>query len=75
LFGSTSTPHAELFLGFQYHAPSAAAAAAAAAADQRVIVACHHPLAPGSAPEQYLAWNHQELLALLEQHAGTFPAL
>jgi hypothetical protein len=51
--------------------PHACSAAAAAAADQRVIVACHHPLAPGSAPEQYLAWNYQELLALLEQHAGT----
>ncbi|WIA21411.1 hypothetical protein OEZ85_000626 [Tetradesmus obliquus] len=45
--------------------------AEAAMADQRVIVACHHPLAPGSAPEQYLAWNYEAVLQLLEQRAGT----
>jgi hypothetical protein len=38
-------------------------------------VACHHPLAPGSAPEQYLAWNYQAVLAVLEQHAGGVLAL
>lgn len=27
--------------------------------------ACHHPLAPGSAPPHYLAWNHEELRQLL----------
>jgi hypothetical protein len=34
------------------------------------MLACHHPLAPGSAPDQYLAWNYEGLLQLLEQHAG-----
>ncbi|KAF6253250.1 Metallo-dependent phosphatase-like protein [Scenedesmus sp. NREL 46B-D3] len=45
--------------------------AEAAMAGQRVIVACHHPLAPGSAPDQYLAWGYEAVLQLLEQHAGT----
>jgi hypothetical protein len=41
---------------------------AAASAQQQVLVACHHPLAPGSAPPQYLAWNHLEILAVLEAY-------
>ncbi|KAF6249655.1 Metallo-dependent phosphatase-like protein [Scenedesmus sp. NREL 46B-D3] len=45
--------------------------AEAAMAGQRVIAACHHPLAPGSAPDQYLAWGYEAVLQLLEQHAGT----
>ncbi len=43
---------------------------AAAADSQRVIVACHHPLAQGSAPEPYLAYDAQELCTLLE-YEGT----
>lgn len=41
-------------------------------AGDKVIVACHHPLAPGSAPDQYLAWDHESIRQLLEDsHPGT----
>lgn len=42
----------------------------AAQQQQQVVVACHHPLAPGSAPDQYLAWDNDLVLQRLEQHTG-----
>lgn len=39
--------------------------AAAATQQQQVIVACHHPLAPGSAPDEYLAWGNEAILQVL----------
>eukprot|EP00878_Enallax_costatus_P024438 GHUV01026077.1.p1 GENE.GHUV01026077.1~~GHUV01026077.1.p1 ORF type:complete len:148 (+),score=24.68 GHUV01026077.1:202-645(+) len=35
---------------------------------QHVIIACHHPLAPGSAPDQYLAWGNDAIMQELERH-------
>lgn len=37
---------------------------------QHVIVACHHPLAPGSAPDHYLAWDNDAITQELERHPG-----
>jgi len=37
----------------------------AAGEQERVILALHHPLAPGSTPQKLLAWNFRELLALV----------
>lgn len=37
----------------------------AAAEQQQVIAACHHPIAPGSAPDMYFAWGNDELLEML----------
>ncbi|GBF93106.1 hypothetical protein Rsub_05717 [Raphidocelis subcapitata] len=45
--------------------------AAAKAEGQRAVVACHHPLAPGSAPAHYLAWDHAAIRAALESAPGT----
>ncbi|KAI3431396.1 hypothetical protein D9Q98_004449 [Chlorella vulgaris] len=45
--------------------------AAAAAARQRVIVACHLVFYPGTAPNTCLLWNYEEVLQILQQHAGT----
>lgn len=42
----------------------------AANQQQQVIVACHHPLAPGSAPAQYMAWDNDVILEMLERHQG-----
>lgn len=39
----------------------------AAAEQERVILALHHPLAPGSAPDNLLAWNFQDLLGLISE--------
>ncbi|KAI8469407.1 MAG: Metallo-dependent phosphatase-like protein [Monoraphidium minutum] len=47
--------------------------AAAAAAGERVVAAAHHPLAEGSAPAHYLAWDHAELRAALEDTPGLVP--
>lgn len=47
--------------------------AAAAAAGERVIAAAHHPLVEGSAPAHYLAWNHEEIRAALEERPGLVP--
>jgi 3',5'-cyclic AMP phosphodiesterase CpdA len=44
--------------------------AAAKAGGERAIVACHHPLAPGSAPAHYLAWDHAAIRAALEEAPG-----
>lgn len=38
---------------------------------EQVLVACHHPIAPGSAPEEYLAWDHEKLLQVLCGATGT----
>lgn len=40
----------------------------AASKQECVILACHHPIAPGSAPQQYLAWDYEQLLEVLSQH-------
>ncbi|CAI5474112.1 unnamed protein product, partial [Closterium sp. Yama58-4] len=32
---------------------------------ERVVVALHHPIAVGSAPDDLLAWNHQEICDVL----------
>ncbi|KAI8465760.1 MAG: Metallo-dependent phosphatase-like protein [Monoraphidium minutum] len=42
----------------------------AAAAGGRVVVAAHHPLAPGAAPAHYLSWSHRELRAAFEERPG-----
>lgn len=42
----------------------------AATQQQQVIVACHYPLAPGSAPDQYMAWGNGVITQKLEQHKG-----
>lgn len=31
----------------------------------QVIMACHHPIAPGSAPDEYLAWDNDKILQLM----------
>jgi hypothetical protein len=40
----------------------------AAAERAQVIVTSHHPLAPGSAPDRYLAWNYEEILGIMSKH-------
>ncbi|GBF91849.1 hypothetical protein Rsub_04954 [Raphidocelis subcapitata] len=47
--------------------------AAASDAGERVIVACHHPLVSGSAPDHYLAWNAAEITAAFDAHPGLVP--
>lgn len=42
----------------------------AAQAQEKVIVACHHPIAPGSAPAMYLAWDYERLLQMLTAAPG-----
>lgn len=44
--------------------------AEAAAAGERTIVACHHPLAPGSAPDHYMSWSHEAVRDVLEAQPG-----
>jgi 3',5'-cyclic AMP phosphodiesterase CpdA len=44
--------------------------AAAAQQQERVIVTCHHPIAPGSAPDEYLAWGYKQLQQVLTDAAG-----
>lgn len=44
--------------------------AAAGQQQERVIVACHHPVAPGSAPDEYLAWGYEKLQQVLTDAAG-----
>lgn len=39
-------------------------------AKEHVVVACHHPIAPGSAPDMYLAWGNDQLLSVLCGSAG-----
>ncbi|KIZ05411.1 hypothetical protein MNEG_2546 [Monoraphidium neglectum] len=41
-----------------------------AAEGGRVVVAAHHPLAPGAAPDAYLGWGHAELRAAFEERPG-----
>jgi hypothetical protein len=43
--------------------------AAAGQQQERVIVACHHPIAPGSAPDEYLAWGYEQLQQVLTDAA------
>lgn len=69
----SSTPNAQAWnggLGADQIAWLRKQLADAAAAGERVIVACHHPLAPGSAPEMYLAWDHDKIRAILEEKPG-----
>ena len=42
----------------------------AAAEGAEVVVTSHHPLAPGSAPDRYLAWNYDEILGIINKYPG-----
>lgn len=36
---------------------------------EKILVVCHHPLGRGSSPDEYLAWNHEEVVDLLTRHS------
>jgi 3',5'-cyclic AMP phosphodiesterase CpdA len=42
----------------------------AAAVQEQLIIACHHPVAPGSAPADYLAWDNHKLMDVIAQQPG-----